>query len=201
VKFEINILLPLAGFVAIVLFILREGLEYFRNEKARERKLSAAKSLLAFEAERNYYSQRAIFSVIRDIKEHHEPKTDSEYSANISSAGDARYCRRDDGEAHISSGMPIPKLHLSEFNRWLPTVAEIDKKLFEEVLSMYLTMLEMEHLRASLMRYLLNEEDEGQFWLEGFTEYALEHTDEMEESFRDYYKLCTGTPEIPLIMR
>lgn len=200
-KFEIYFLLPLAGFVAIVLFVLREGLEYFRKKKGRERKICAAKSLLAFEAERNYYSQKAIFSIVQDIKDHHELKTNSEYCANISSAGDVRYCRRDDGDTHVAFGMPIPMLHTSEIDRWLPTVAEIDKKLFEEVMSMYLTMFELKHLRSSLLRYLLNEEDEGQFWLEGFAEYALEHTSEIERSFRSYYKVCKGTSKIPTRMR
>ncbi len=187
--------------MAIVLFILREGLEYYRKNKGQERKLYAAKSLLAFEAERNYYSQKTIFNVIRDIKEHHELNTNSKYYAIISSAGDARYCRRDDGDEHVSSGMQVPKLHMSELDRWLPTIAELDKKLFEKVMAMYLTMLELEHLRSSLMRYLLNEEEEGQFWLEGFSEYALGHTEEMEKSFKDYYKLCSGASEIPTRMR
>lgn len=200
-KIEITLLLPLAAFVAIGLFILKEILEFRRKVAERRRRLDAAKRLLAFETERNVYSRNRLADVCRDIKAHVEYANTYEFCVEFWKDGKAHYRRRERRTAALASGMPIPRVHRTEIDRWLPTVAEVSEDFYQKVMSVYASISEMEHVRSSLLYYLDPDDPNEREWLRAFVEYAVNEMERVEPVLLDFYQACTGSRKVPVRMR
>lgn len=195
--FQISIFVPIAAFVAIALFVVREFLDDHRKRQERGRKLKAAKLLLAFETERNFGAQRRLFNIVEDIRECVESDENFDFDAKHGFGRIVQYQRSSQGKSKTTHGRIILPFHTGEIERWLPIVAELDEALFVSVMKVYEDLFQLNHLHTSLMRYLLKEELGGHLFLEGFTKYALNHRQEMEQNFKDFYELCTGETTVP----
>jgi hypothetical protein len=195
--------LPVTVIAATSLFILREILDYLRKRGERRRKSLAAKSLLRFEIERNYYTKNRLFEIVNDISDNfYGLEGPCEFSLTMTASSGAYYTRRDPGaDEKIQAGMPLPRVFMAEFERWLPTIAEVDQKLFEITMTMYETIFELDHLRSSLVDYISDGDENDTHLLEGFVGYALRHAEDTNASFKDYYKKIANTEEIPIRMR
>lgn len=200
---EISIFVPIAGFIAVILFVIRELLEDKRKREDRARKLRAAKSLLAHETEKNHYAQSRLFDVIADIDEHMEQSERYDFIALDEFGGHIAYQRHelDDGAIKNLTGQPIPQLHSCQLERWLPVVAELDDEFFNSMMEFNNTMAELQHFRTSLIQYLLKQELGGMNLLQGFVKFALNHQQEMEDGVANFYEACTGNKKIEARIR
>jgi hypothetical protein len=195
-------LLPITALVAVILFVIRESLDIFKQKRGRNRRLAAAKAMMGYESERINYAKRNLFAICKDIESTYLKEEAFElYSALLHSDGSAAYRRMDEETESLAFGIPIPRIPTVEISRWLPLVAELDQALYDHILGFYVEVAELEHLRSSLMKYLLHEEPESREWLTGFVEYAIGHEEQMTTSLLSFYKVCTGKNEIPVSMR
>jgi len=200
-RIEIAFLLPIAAFVAIGLFVIKEIIEFCRRRAERARRLTAAKRLLAFETERNFYSQRQLFEIVEDIRFSIGDRGNYDFFVRAGADGQQHYRRREAGSNSIEAGMPIPLIYMGEFDRWIPSVAELSAAFYGEMMASYDTIFELEHLRSSLVHYLARKEHEELGDLEGFVEYAARRAEQTESVIRSFYKNCTGSSDVPIRIR
>jgi hypothetical protein len=191
--------IPVTVIAAVSLFVIREVLDFRRKKGERRRKSLAAKSLLKFEIERNNYTKNRLFQILEDINNNFDGvEGPSEFELNKTPSSDDYYTRIDPGmDEPLQSGSPLPRVHMEEFERWLPIIAEVDQKLFKSTMTMYTTIFELEHLRSGLVDYISDE----RHMLEGFVSYALNQSEDMDTAFKKYYKEIANTEEIPIRMR
>ncbi|MEP1471952.1 MAG: hypothetical protein ABJK25_13335 [Halieaceae bacterium] len=195
--------LPVTVIAATSLFVLREIFEFFKKRGERRRKLIAAKSLLKIEIERNYYTKNRILEIVKDINENFDGLEGPCEFSLVSRPSDTSYYERKDlgADIHLQAGMPLPRLFVEEFERWLPAIAELDKKLFESTMAMYEAISELEHLRSGLFDYISDFEEGDHHMLRGFVDYAVNQFADIDKSFKDYYTEIADTEEIPSRMR
>jgi hypothetical protein len=185
-------LLPITALIAIVVFICRETLEFFRRRNGDQRKLRALTALLARECELNFWSIKTLRRIFSEVHttENENPQIKVEVKRTPSGRPFARIVSDDGGtESHVG----IPKVHRELMSKFLLDVAMLDKKLFEVMEPAYDGLAEVEHIRESLM----NVQDAPEFigesdYLEGLAGYALDELQEAEKSLASLYKHCTG---------
>lgn len=181
--------LPIAAVVAICLFIAKETVELFRRKAERRRKTTAIKELLQHEIADNYRVLQNLFSAI-DMATRYEIEPDGSDAIVVQHGGRLRYHRLapDGSEA---SGLPLPAVRTTEFNRLLPTVAELDKQLYSEIRNGYEHIYETEHLWTSFVDYLTGDAADREQWFEGFCDYAGRRYEDINNGVRHLYKLLT----------
>lgn len=185
-------LLPLTALIAILVFVLKEALEFVRRRNADQRKLQALTALLARECELNLWSIKAlrrIFSEV-DTEGNENPQIKVEIQRTPSGRPFAKVVSHDEGtESHLG----IPKIHRELMSKFLLDVATLDRKLFEVLEPAYDGLAVIEHIRESLV----TAQDAPEFmgpdgFIEGLAGYALDELLEVEDSLAILYKHCTG---------
>ncbi len=119
--------------VAILLFLVKEFLEILRRRSEKNRKINAIKILLAEELEKNYWALVSIFRVLNTLKEAFQLYPRAVFWLHIARDGAEHFRMKEEPEDKYSFGCPIPKYHTVMYERLLPTLAELDKSLFEVV--------------------------------------------------------------------
>lgn len=187
-------LLPISAVVAVIVFFIKETLEFFRRRGADKRKLSGLISLLARECELNLWTIKALRNIIGSFPTDEFPDPQFRISIQRRPSGRpyARIYSNDDG-AESHSG--IPQVHRELMSKFLLEVATLDRKLFDVMEPAYDGLAEVEHVRESL----LNVEDESQFlppdqYLAGLAAYATDELKDAEAALGRLYTYCTGKP-------
>jgi len=184
-------LIPVAAIVAIILFALKELFESKRRNNERKRKLSAIRSLLATEVKNNWSALQYLESALNTISE--RPAEDNEEDIiTIRRDGRAFYNRQDPNAPFAVSGGPLPSTITAEYNRHLPSLAELDKVTFEEIVSGYRSILELEHVRTSLIDFLTEDKKEWEMLKESFCTYAKEELKDVSIGIRELNMKLTG---------
>jgi len=187
--------LPLAVYVAILIFILREILDSIKKRAAVKRKRGAFKLLLAQELEINNYAFRAIFETIKDLNEivnSSLPELSKvTFHLNARENGVIEYQKKYSPTDSIHSGWPIPVVKRDLYNRLLPEIAEIDKKLFNLVTETYTEIGELEHLRNGILEYTM--EADKKMFLSGFPEYGLAMKNDIFSAMDKLYQYCSNS--------
>jgi hypothetical protein len=183
-------LLPVAAIVAIFLFVLKETFELLRRSGERRRKRAAIKELLQHEVAENYRVLNSLFHAI-DTTTRDEILPDEKDTIVVQSSGRREYVRVDD-KGLLVSGNPLPPVHTAEFNRLLPSAAELDKKLYSEIRLGYDHVHELDHLVNSFVDLLTGSFKEREMFLDGFRHYAESHYDEIETGLRHLYVVLAG---------
>jgi hypothetical protein len=187
-------LLPITALIAVLVFICKEALEFFRRRNGDQRKLHALKALLARECKLNFWSIRTLRRIFSEVhtEEHENPQIKVEGKRTPSGRPFARVVSDDEGtESHIG----IPKVHRELMSKLLLDVATLDKALYEVMEPAYDGLAEVEHVCESL----LNVQDAPEFigqegYLEGLAGYALDELKTAESALASLYKHCTGKP-------
>lgn len=182
---------PLTVVTAIVLFVAKEITEAVRRYRGRARKAGAIRTLLIEEMELNNWSMKTLRGILKDIESRPEIDPDVEFFVRIDASGKLHFRHR--GSDGSSGGSAIPDIHRKYFDRFLPELAEVDKRLFEKARKGYEKLSELEHVRTSLIANLA-EEDPDEKHLNGFSSYALCVIDDVEQRMGNLYVYCAGQP-------
>ncbi|EPB8478530.1 hypothetical protein ACRTIQ_004408 [Escherichia coli] len=183
-------LLPVTVVVAIALFVLKEVLEFIKRWRADRRKAHAFRTLLARECEVNHWAHWMLQETLREVHDDHEKGVKAQYVARELPGGDALWRRTDPDGGYSGGGLPDARTDL--MSKLMVEVATLDKKLFTPLEAAYDSLINMRHIRASLLRFVTSEEEEDQMHFEGFPEYGLSELDGVKEDLDKLYRECTG---------
>lgn len=181
---------------AVVIFAAREILESFRRRAAQQRKLDALKAVIARECELNNYTTSVLKREIESMKENFELEDGDVQKSEY------RVVFRRDGSAVLEELLggnwggshPIPKVYVSMINAKIVELAELDPKLYAKAEAALSGLAELEHVRTSLISYVMKEDDNMPHLLENFPDYALGEIEDSSAALRELYTACTGRP-------
>jgi hypothetical protein len=161
-------ILPIATVVAIIVFITKETLEFFRRMGERRRKKRAIKSLIRDELRANHLALNLIDSAIHSASQldYREGTTGS----IVAGHGGRTHHRIIDKNGEILGGGMIRPVKTTEYQRLLPQAAELDFKLYEELREGHGRIQELEHIVNSFIENFGNAPDDQ--WWPGFCEWA-----------------------------
>ncbi|TCA02427.1 hypothetical protein [Rhizobium leguminosarum] len=181
--------LPAAVYSAIILFCVKEFLEWRRRRGADARKLSVYKRVLAHECERNYW----LIKVLRDLASGGQ-QWETPYRITTEASGRQSWGFYDPNGT-LARGGSLPKVKLDTIERLAVEVAYVDGLLAEKVREALDSVLELQHLRNSAVDYG-NDQPGGHISAgdlqEGFFDYALSELEDHYKSLSKLYLACTG---------
>jgi len=183
---------PATAVVAVLLFITRETLEFFRRRAADKRKANALTHLLARECELNYWTVKALRYIIQQIPCSEHPDANGTVSIERKPSGRvyARVVSEDEGS---ESHHPIPKVHRDLMSKFLLDIATLDSSLFKLMEPAYDALSSLEHIRENLINAPEAPDYIGQDgYLEGFAGFATETLCDVEQKLGVLYQHCTG---------
>lgn len=187
-------LLPVTVVVAILLFIVKEVLEFFKKRRESKRKLFAYKSLISEELEVNLWAHKRLLMIVTDIESQKEDYPNASYKLLIKECGQ-EYIHGYDGDDLIKS-CPIPMVHEKYYEKFISSIAELDSNLFNLTQSSYEEVRNMAHVRSSLIKGLLAEENDEPFPHDirksGFVDYAKSELADTFTAMNALYKELTG---------
>ncbi len=183
-------ILPVAAIVAIFLFLLKETFELLRRSGERRRKRTAIRELLQHEVAENYRVLNCLFSAI-DSTTRDEILPDENDTIVVQQSGRREYARVDENGLLVS-GRPLPPVSTVEFNRLLPSAAELDKKLYSEIRLGYQHVHQLDHLVNSFVDFLTGNPKEREIFFGGFRQYAFGCYDEIDRGLRRLYVMLAG---------
>jgi hypothetical protein len=175
---------PITVVAAIVLFLIKEAVEYLRRKRSDGRKRLAIKTLLAQECERNHWTLKSLRRCLDSI----EDKTETRSYELARDANQSPLFRVIDGGG--SASWPIPRVYRDAADKFIMDSALLDKSIFSKLLPTFDAVAELEHVRNSLMHQLQSQEDEvGD--IVSFAQYARETLDDVYSSLNELYSECT----------
>jgi len=177
--------LPATVVIAILLFLVKEFLEFFRKRSERMRKISAIKILLAEELERNYWALVSMFRILNTLKEAFQLYPRAVFWLHIARDGSEHFRMKEKPEDEYSSGCVIPKYCTVMYERLLPALAELDKSLFEVVRKTYEAIIELNHYRQILTDFLAGED------LAPYRDMTKHFLNDLADEKDDYYKILS----------
>ena len=124
-------IIPITVVVAVILFIGRELLDYFKNKKAKNRKVKVIKSLLSAEMEINHWVIESLIPIFTGIKKNWGI---DDYCVENSFTGKpvVRIERK-----NSSGTVSISDVSTSVYEKVAIELAELDEKFFEDAMSTY----------------------------------------------------------------
>lgn len=185
-KGKIN-LLPVTVVVAIILFVLREAFDLFKKHSERKRNIQAIKLLIADEIEMNHWSLVSMFRILSSLKEDFEENEDAVHYLHVARNGSEHFRSKEHPDDEYSSGQAIPKFYTAMYERLLPDIAALDRKLFLSVHSTYEQIMELIHYRDTMIDYLTGEELAPE---PGLTRHFLS---DLADEKDDYYQYLNET--------
>lgn len=187
-------LLPVTVIAAILLFIIKETLEFFKKHRETKRKLFAYKSLISEELELNFWAQKSLLRIITDIRTQKEEYPNARYLLLLKESG-REYIHGYDNDNLIES-CPVPIVYDKCYEKFISSIAELDANLFNVAQSSYEEIRNMAHVRSGLVKGLLAEENNEPFPHDirksGFLDYANDELVVTYEAMNTLYKECTG---------
>jgi len=194
VLFTSGKLLPASALIAICLFILREGLDWYRKSKTKKNEVSALKKIFARECQLAWNINVQIKTLCEKFVPY-EAKPMHECPLHLSitktAAGKTRYTVTENDA--LSYGGPLSEPSIATFAKYLYDVSKLDSKFYEKVNLAFTAVIELKHFYESLM----DNEDTAQLIridniMYGFSGYALKEMIWIERELKALYKYCTG---------
>jgi hypothetical protein len=180
--------------VAVMIFILREFLEARRRRIERSGKLSAIKTLLARNCELNNWTIKSLRAVLEQIQADFGQADPPHYAIDMRRSG-ATYLKACDASGSWAS-RPLPEVRRQPFEEQLLNVAELDVGLLSRLEPAVTMLAELEHVRESLVSYLLREDEGEAVQFEGFVEFALVALADAFNSLEQLYVACAAQEEL-----
>lgn len=185
-------LLPITAVVAVLVFLARESLEFFRRRGSDARKSKALTHLLSRECELNYWAIKSIRHIVQQIPCEENPEASGTITVERTPSG-RTYARIVSTDAGTESHHNIPKVHRELMSKFLLEIATVDKDLFAVMEPAYDALAELEHVRESLVNAPEAPDYIGQDgYLEGFAGFALDELRDAEQKLSALYRHCTG---------
>jgi hypothetical protein len=182
-------IIPITAIFAVVIFFTKEILEAVRRYRGEKRKIAAMKILLARECELNLWTIKSIERIVETIREESELGSKFEFITPRSGKTLFRVQRKD---TDFKSGSNLPETHAEFMDQYLLDAAMLDKDLYTALQSGYDAIAELEHIRQSLIYFVEPEDDQDEWHLFGFVDYALTTLQDVLDRLAVLYKECTG---------
>ncbi|WP_457579228.1 hypothetical protein [Ensifer adhaerens] len=173
--------LPAAVYSAIFLFVIKEFVEWRRRRRTDLKKVSVYKRVLAFECERNHWFIKSIRGL--DWLDDEEV---SHYRIIPAATGRQNYRLIRKNGAEGRGGM-LPKVRIEAFEKLAVEAAFVDEELASKVSAALGAVLELQHLRDSVIEFSDDPVMQG-----GFLRYAKSEAERSFELLSALYKACTG---------
>ncbi|WCK66819.1 hypothetical protein [Agrobacterium tumefaciens] len=179
--------LPAAVYAAIILFLLKEGLEWRRRTKADQRKLKVYKQVLAAECERYLWIIKTIQSMKRRVD-----KRPGAYRIDTDASGRQFFTTLDENGDEVGGSM-LPNVRVESIEELAANVAYVDEGLATSVGNALDAALELKHLRDSILdnQNPWDKIDTPDFH-ESFWDYVDEEAEDAKKAFGELYLACTG---------
>lgn len=175
--------LPAAVYSAILLFLIKEFVEWRRRKRADRKKIDVYKRVLAFECERNNWFIKSAKRIdwLSDAEILH-------YRIDNKSSGRQSFTLvYKDGTDGRGGG--LPKVRLDVFEKLAVEASYVDDKLAAKISVALDGVLELQHLRDSILEF-----SEDSMMQEGFWHYARKELERSYEKLSELYLTCTGKP-------
>jgi hypothetical protein len=176
-------LLPSTVIVAIILFVIREILEWNRRRRANNRQIEAFKTLLARECELNRWALERLDRALIEMSGQSQAELESDYEIERRTSGKI-FFRNDDG-----SSWPLPETHSDFMRDNMFAVAALDETLFPLLEAAYDSVIDLTHVRDSLIEYM----EEADQHLEAFIDYGRNELADVKAELEKLYLACTGS--------
>jgi len=184
--------LPITVISAILLFVLKETIEFYKRRSAERRKIEAIKHLISIELQLNYWAVITIFRIFGEINKYLLSFPQAQFWLyTLPSGAESVRCSKDsDRECYISYSIPF--IVDKQYKTLFLTIAELDEKLLRLLEKAYDELAELNHLRSSLIDYLKDDKNDKHHFFKSFIEYAMEHEKPCNETLKAAYHNCAG---------
>jgi hypothetical protein len=176
--------LPITVISAISLFIIKEIVEFIRKRKARKRKISAIKNLLAEEIEINYWAWKNLTSIGKRVK---DSSADTKFYIFASKAGFERFEYIEPDKS--GGGQSFPKVTELNYQKLILDIAELDNDFYEKSIEYNKAIAELLHIRNGVYEFI-DEIKQGYHYAEGFISYMEDELPGVYEKMNDLYFYC-----------
>ncbi len=183
--------LPITVIFAIIIFLVKELIEFIKRRGERKRKIFSMKRMFSRECERNLWTITLLREALSVIDSGYKDKKKlrvefSEYKS------DYVFIYEDSDDNSTRSGHPITETHRELLDGNLMEAAVLDKTLFNKLENACDALAELEHVRDSFLKIEITSKEIGNNLMEGFVGYGLEELEPIQESLNDLYIYCTG---------
>jgi len=189
----INTYLPLTVLSAIILFVSKEVLEFFRKRNEKKIKLNAIKKLISYELEINNWVLERLFYAINNSKDY--LRTFESPFIHISYTKDniERIHFKENSKENEGTSFTIPRVKMDYLEKYLLDIAILDETFFQTAQLTLDSLKELNHIRSSFLDVF---ENSNSFvtvddLYEAFHEYALLEKDNILEKIDNLYFMCT----------
>lgn len=185
-------LLPVTAFVAILVFVAKEALEWRRRSTGDRRKVRALKKVLARDCELNYWA----ISQLRETLTQMEGSGVCEDASRLSISkrpigGYAVMIKGDEGSG---GGAVLPSIHRDTLLKHLVEIAGLDERFYAECEAALDGLSEAEHVYHSLVEgpeeYFPSTREN---YYQGLIDYGLDELRDATASLKRLYLACTGS--------
>lgn len=178
---------PIAVYSAIILFLVKEALEWRRRKKADNRKIRVYKMILAHECERIHWFIKSMRNMALHVR-----RAEGGYIVRSDASGRIRFVHKRTMVEEGSSSM-LPNVNESAFEKYAIEVAYLDEQLAQKVRAAVQAALTLKHVRASVIDYADPDyEYASDGFYSGFWSYVDRELEATFEPLADLYKVCTG---------
>ncbi|OGT69873.1 MAG: hypothetical protein A3H44_14320 [Gammaproteobacteria bacterium RIFCSPLOWO2_02_FULL_57_10] len=183
-------LLPITVIAAILIFFVKELLEYVRSKKKKSKKLAVYKRMIAEEIEINKTALGSLSQTLSTIRDGTDERNRIPRIIRTPS-GALRIEFKEDDEDY-GSGWPIPPISKAVFEKLYLELAELDPSFFEESARTYEAVAEIKHIRDSLIDYIEEDTLRPNGFLNSFAEWGEGQLEHSKSALSDLYFKCTG---------
>lgn len=185
-------LLPATVTAAILLFIARETLEWFRRRKANRRKVNAMKRVLARECELNLWTMNSLKEALETALK----------GLTADPPGRIKITRAPSGNEHweyrhsvgfVERSGSLPSVRRSTMEGLALGLAELDRRAFIALERALEATAELDHLRGTLINFADDADPVDKDFFGAFLEWALEQFDQIYSGLNALHVVSTGS--------
>lgn len=185
-------LLKATGLIAILLFVIRECLEWRRRRAADARKVQALKKVLARECQLNYSAVDRLRDTLTEMRESGITEDATRLSIENDPSGGYMYMIKDAGGArHAGVLVGVQK---DSIVKYLVDIAALDKSFYEKCDRALDGLSEADHVFQSLVHGPRKHfPSTAESYYDGLVEYGLRETADSVAALQELYFACTGS--------
>lgn len=184
-------ILPATAFAAVILFVIREILEFAKRRASDRRKIKALKALIARELEQNMFALRGLNYILNSMADAKKCDPKHELQIVVDAIGGRRF-RRLDPQFGLLESDPLPVIRNEYMGKYLLDVAVLSDELFTKLEAAYDSTSELKHVLDSAILHISDDDGAYEAHFEGFVEYGRQELTGAHANLERLYQACTG---------
>ena len=190
---DLQSLFPITVYVAFILFIVKELIEFVKKTRGEHRRIQAIKEILSEELQRNLWAHKVLERTVKDSIKFLEEFDNPEFGINRTSTGEIRFWEKAGEDGMAESSHPLPEVRQERYESIVLELAQLDKVLFNSARTAYDSIKELAHVRKSLIEILTERaQSKGEDLWGGFLGYAKDELKDIYTSMNDFYISIKG---------